>query len=140
MSLIKAVKWLIMYFLLTLGFAGATALAAFWVVANNPHTYEFETLFFFFLFFAGILLVLIGALIIFKVPKGIMRYHSYSYTGDGVNRQTRLLEPPSERRNGIVLILVGLTFILVSLPKFVSLSEIRLLLHSLHACITINKE
>jgi hypothetical protein len=48
-----------------------------------------------------------------------------------------MLEPPVERRNGIVLILVGLTFILVSLPKFVSLSEIRLLLHSLHACMLV---
>jgi hypothetical protein len=131
MSLIKAVKWLIMYFLLTLGFAGATALAAFWVVASNPHTYEFETFFFFFLFFAGILLVLIGALTIFKVPKGVM----YDY--EVVSYRTRMLEPPVERRNGIVLILVGLTFILVSLPKFVSLSEIRLLLHSLHACMLV---
>ena len=121
MSLIKAVKWLVIYFLLTLGFAGATALTAFMFVAIDPHKYEFEAIFFFFLFFAGILLVLIGALTIFKVPKGVMRTHSY--TGDGVNYQTRMLEPPSERRNGIVLILIGLTFIIVSLPKFVSLSK-----------------
>ena len=87
MSLIKAVKWLIMYFLLTLGFAGATALAAFWVVVNNPHTYEFETFFFFFLFFAGILLVLIGALTIFQVPKGVTRVHAYTYEVE--NYQTR---------------------------------------------------
>jgi len=131
MPLIKAAKWAIKYFLLTLGFAGATALVAFWFVVNNPYTYEFETLFFFFLFFAGILLVLIGALTIFKAPKGVM------YIWEVVNHRTRMLEPPIERRNGIVLILVGLTFILVSLPKFVSLSEIRLLLHSLHACMLV---
>ena len=81
MPLIKAAKWAIKYFLLTLGFAGATALVAFWFVVNNPYTYEFETLFFFFLFFAGILLVLIGALTIFQVPKGVMRTHVY--TSDG---------------------------------------------------------
>jgi hypothetical protein len=117
MSLIKAVKWLMIYFLLTLGFAGATALTAFKFVAIDPHKYEFEAIFFFFLFFAGILLVLIGALTVFKVPKGVMSDFEV------VNYRTRMLEPPIERRNGIVLILVGLTFILVSLPKFVSLSK-----------------
>jgi hypothetical protein len=117
MSLIKAVKWSITYFLLTLGFAGATALAAFMFVAIDPYKYEFEAIFFFFLFFAGILLVLIGTLTIFQVPKGVMYYNEV------VNYLTRMLEPPSERKNGIVLILIGLTFILVSLPKFVSLSK-----------------
>jgi len=90
-------------------------------VAIDPYKYEFEAIFFFFLFFAGILLVLIGALTIFKVPKGVTRgdYDVYMH----VNYRTRMLEPPIKRRDGIVLILVGLTFILVSLPKFLSLSE-----------------
>ena len=118
MSLIKAVKWFAIYVLLTLGFAAATALATFIFVEVVPYRYEFSTLFFSFLFLAGIALILVGVLIILRTAKltlpediwlGFQRVRRNAY------ERSQFL---TERKNGILLILTGLTFILVSLTQF----------------------
>lgn len=69
MSLTKAVKRFAIYILLTLVFTAATALGTFIFVRVCAHSYEFDTLFFFFLFLMGAALVVTGALIIIQAPK-----------------------------------------------------------------------
>ena len=72
MSLIKAVKWSAIYVLLTLVFTAVTALGTFMYLGLSEHVrahYEFDTLFFFFLFLVGITLVLLGVLIVIQAPR-----------------------------------------------------------------------
>lgn len=105
----KAVKWLAIYVLLTLGFAAATALATFIYdrILLHTHRHELGTLFFFFLFPAGIVLVLMGCLSVFHAPI------AWIY-GDYPERKYTEAHLP-ETKFGILMILTGLTLILVSL-------------------------
>ena len=115
---IKAVKWFAIYVLLTLGFAAGTALATFVFVAVVPYRHEFSTLFFSLLFLAGIALILVGVLIILRTAKltlpediwlGFQRVRRDAY------QRSRFL---TKRKYGILLMLIGLTFIIVSLTRF----------------------
>ena len=118
MSLIRAVKWFAIYVLLTLGFAAATALTTFVFVAIVPYRYEFSTLFFSFLFLAGIALILVGVLMILGTAKltlpediwlGFQRVRRDAY------QRSQFL---TGKKFGILVMLIGLTFILVSLTHF----------------------
>ena len=121
MSLIKAVKWFAIYVLLTLGFTAITGLGAFIYVRVSAISYEFDTMFFFFLFLMGAALVVIGVLV-------ILRVHTLTFEADewgscyGIPRRTedylsRWRHLRNERKYGILLILVGLTLILVSITQ-----------------------
>ena len=124
MSLIKAVKWFAIYILLTVVFTGATALGPFMYLGVSEHVrahYEFDTLYFFFLFLIGAALVVIGVLV-------ILRVHTLTFEADewgscyGIPRRTedylsRWRHLRNERKYGILLILVGLTLILVSITQ-----------------------
>lgn len=113
MSLMKAVKWFAICVLLTLGFVAATALATFlFVRVVMPYRYGFGTLFFFFLFLAGMALVAMGVLNILQVPK-------LTLPEDGCTLKAyQRSQFRTERKYGTLLILIGLTFIFVSLTQF----------------------
>ena len=119
MSLTKAVKWFAIYVLLTLVFTAATALGAFIYLRVSVISYEFDTLFFFFLFLTGLFLVAVGTLIIFRIAK-------LTFPGDmyiTIERAYITLEAyryskvQTRRRYGILLMLVGLTLVLVSITQ-----------------------
>lgn len=114
----KTIKWFATYILLTLGFAAATALATFVFVAVVPYKHEDSTLFFSFLFLAGIALIIVGVLMILGTAKltlppdislGFLRVLRDAYL------RSQFL---AEKKFGILVMLIGLTFILVSLTQF----------------------
>jgi len=86
MSFNKAVKWFAIYVLLTLGFAAVTALTTFVFVAVVPYRYEFSSLFFSFLFLAGIVLVLLGVLIVIQAPARARDYKSVEINAEKIEQ------------------------------------------------------
>jgi len=124
MSLIKAVKWFAIYILLTLVFTAATALGTSMYLDVSEHVranYEFDTLFFFFLFLMGAALVGIGAPIIFRVHTLTFQADEWGSSYDTLRRTEDYLSRwrylRTERKYGVLLILVGLTLILVSITQ-----------------------
>jgi len=121
MSLIKAVKWFAIYVLLTLVFTAITALGAFIYVRVSVISHEFNTMFFLFLFLMGAALAVIGGLVIFRVQyltfegEWASNYDILRRTGHYFSRRRKVR---TERRYGILLIVVGLTFIIISLTQF----------------------
>jgi hypothetical protein len=120
MSLIKAVKWFAIYVLLTLVFTAVTALGTFIYVRVSAISYEFNTMFFFFLFLTGLFIVACGAFIILRIAKLTFPEDMFRTT-EGANvallEAFRYSKVRTERRYGILLMLVGLTLILVSIIK-----------------------
>jgi len=120
MSLIKAVKWFAIYVLLTLVFTAITALGVFIYVRVSVISYEFDTMFFLFLFLVGAALAVIGVLVIFRVhyltfeEEWASNYDTLRQTEHYFSRRRKVR---TERKDGILLILVGLTLILVSITK-----------------------
>ena len=120
MSLIKVVKWFAIYVLLTLVFTAITALGAFIYVRASVISYEFDTMFFLFLFLVGAALAVIGVLVIFRVhyltfeEEWASNYDTLRQTEHYFSRRRKVR---TERKDGILLILVGLTLILVSITK-----------------------
>ena len=114
MSFVKAAKWSILYVILKLGFAAIAALATFIWVGAPPGDYEFEKGFFFSLFVTGVGLILVGILVIIRSPKFLRSIQRGAWAP---------VEPPeirfreeavtAERKEGILLIVVGLTLFLV---------------------------
>jgi hypothetical protein len=119
MSLIKAVKWFAIYVLLTLVFTAVAALGTFIFLHVFPIRYEFDEVFFFFLFFTGLFLVVVGTFIIFRIAKHTFPSDMYitfqrAYITLDAFRYSKVR---TEGRYGILLMLVGLTLILVWIIK-----------------------
>ena len=114
MSFVKEAKWSVFYIILTLGFAAIAALGTSLIVYEWREYYEFSTLFFLSLFPTGVGLILLGVLIILRVPKLV-------FTDDGWRSSERRLRDQAVtagRKEGILLILVGLTLFLVWLTYY----------------------
>jgi len=113
MSFVKAAKWSVIYIILTLGFAAIAALGTFIWVGATPGDYEFEKGFFFSLFVTGVGLILVGVLIILRVPKVVIE-------GAYLDGERRLRDQAvtAEPKEGMLLILVGLTLFLVWLTHY----------------------
>ena len=122
MSLTKAVKWSAIYVLLTLVFTAVTALGTSMYLGVSVHVraqYEFDTLFFFFLFLTGLFLVAVGTFIILRIGKFTFPEDMFITTERAhiTLEAYRYSKVRTERRYGILLMLVGLTLILVSIIK-----------------------
>ena len=121
MSLIKTVKWFAIYVLLTLVFTAITALGAFIYIRVSVISYEFDTMFFLFLFLMGAALAVFGVLIIFRVHYLTFETDEWGSGYDKLRRIedyfSRRRKVRTERKDGILLILVGLTLILVSITQ-----------------------
>lgn len=115
MSLIKAVKWFAIYILLTLVFTAITALGTFIYLGVSAHVrahYEFDTLFFFFLFLTGFSCVAVGGVIIIRTH--LLTFGRGPVTLDWILHGRHIR---TKRKDGILVILVGLTLILVSITQ-----------------------
>jgi hypothetical protein len=113
MSFVKAAKWSVIYIILTLGFAAIAALGTFIYVSAWRDGYQFGTLFFFSLLPTGISLILLGILIILRVPKLV--YTGWIWPPEKRSRDQAVT---AERKEGMLLILVGLTLFLVWLTHY----------------------
>ena len=114
MSFVKAAKWSIVYIILTLGFAAIAALGTFIFVSARSDDYEFGTLFFFSLFPTGISLILLGVVIILRVPKHAWYVWPVRLREEAVT---------AERKEGILCILTGFTLFLVWLTHYLLVSS-----------------
>jgi len=114
MSFVKAAKWLVIYTILTLGFAAIAALVTYIWVGVTLGDYEFEKGFFFSLFLEGIALVAVGFLAILHAPR-----LTWADIGDWpAEAYRRSHAVRSETKEGILLILVGLTLFLAWLTHY----------------------
>jgi hypothetical protein len=113
MSFVKAAKWFAFYVILTLGFAAIAASGTFIVVSDRWDGLEFGTLFFFFLFATGISVIFLGILIVFRTPRLVFNGERWS-----PERRYRDIAVTAGRKEGILLILVGLTLFLVWLTRY----------------------
>ncbi len=113
MSFVKAAKWSVIYIILTLGFAAIAALGTFIWVGATPGDYEFEKGFFFSLFVIGVGLILLGILIVLRSPKIL-----YATRIFWQKRRLRDQAVTAEEKEGMLLILVGLTLFLVWLTHY----------------------
>jgi hypothetical protein len=115
MSLTEAVKWFAIYILLTLVFTAITALGAFVYFGVSNHlreNYEFDTLFFFFLLLAGFFCVAVGVVIIIRTH--LLTFGWVPASLDWILRGRHI---KTKRKDGVLLILVGLTLILVAITQ-----------------------
>ena len=109
MSLLKIAEWLRFYIISSLGSLAIVVFVTFMVsklLAINSHG-----LFFFLLFIAGILLIVAGGLIILH-ESGFL---SPDYTRYPKNHVKPFEEWSPQAKHGIMLMLVGLTFLLAHL-------------------------
>lgn len=113
MSFVKAAKWSVFYIILTLGFAAIAALGTSLIVYEWREYYEFSTLFFLSLFPTGVGVILLGVLIILRVPRLVFYGERWS-----PERRLRDRAVTAGRKEGILLILVGLTLFLVWLTYY----------------------
>jgi len=105
----KIAKWLAFYILSSLGFSATAALATFIVSIFVP--INFLGLFIFLLFITGILLIVVGGLIILQESGFLFP----DYTRYPRDHAKPFGEWPLRAKHGIMLMLVGLTFLLVYL-------------------------
>ena len=114
MSFVKAAKWLVIYTILTLGFAAIAALVTYIWVGATLGDYEFEKGFFFSLFVTGVGLILLGILVILRSTK-ILRSIQRGARAPVKPPEIRCREEAvtAETKEGILLVLVGLTLFLV---------------------------
>ncbi len=113
MSFVKAAKWFAFYVILTLGFAAIAASGTFIVVSDRWDGLEFGTLFFLSLFATGVGVILLGVFIILRVPRLV--FHGERWSPE---RRLRDRAVKAGRKEGILLILVGLTLFLVWLTRY----------------------
>jgi len=106
MSLSKIAKWLCFYILSSLGFSAIAVFVT--LIVSMLVTINFLGLFFFSLFITGILLIVAGGLIILHESGFLFP----DYTRYPRDHAKPFGEWPSQAKHGIMLILVGLTFLL----------------------------
>jgi len=109
MSLSKITKWLCFYILFSLGFSGIATLITFIISKLVP--INFLGIFFFLLFITGTLLIVAGGLVILHESGFLFP----DYTRYPRDHAKPFEEWSSQAKDGIMLILVGLTFLLVNL-------------------------